>query len=146
MTVPLALFLADQIAFVLIFSSVGLFAARRHSHTLLREINAEDPSLDAYLRFAADRSRVAYHVHWNIRICIIVLICTSLPALASCYLPSSISHLLSAFFQMNVLYPLLLTVGIGYLVGSSVYSFSRAVLCEARAVQAYQISRLPRRE
>lgn len=142
MVVPLAFFLADQIIFIIIFSAVGLFAARKHSRTLSREINTEDSSLDAYLRFASARSRVAYPVHWNNRIWTIVLICMYLPSLASSYLPFPISDLLDYFFQMNILYPLVLTVVIGYIIGSSVYSFSRAMLCEARAVHVYQISSL----
>lgn len=146
MVSPLALFLATQIILVIVLSSIGLIAARRHAHALQHEIETENPSTEGYLRFAVVRNRLAYPVSWNNRLWSTILIGIPLLSLVASYYPSSIPNPLSFFFQINVLYPFYLAVGIGNTIGSYAYSFLRTLLSDARAVRVFQISSLRLRE
>src|SRR5438105_9852638 len=123
MVSPLTLFLSAQIIFVIVLSSIGLVAARRHSHALQQTIEAENPSLEAFLRFAVARNSMVYPVRWDNRFLSAVLIGIPLLSLVAAYYPSFIPQFLSSLFQINVLYPFYLAVGIGNVIGSSVYSF-----------------------
>jgi hypothetical protein len=142
---PLVLFLAAQTIAIIVLTCIGVIAAKRHTQELQQEIETENSSLEAYLRFASARNRLGYPSHWN-NLWSAVLIGIPLVSLVVNYYIVSIPDFLLFFLQVNVLYPIYLALSIGNTIGSSVYSFLRTLLSDAQAVRIFQISTLSRRK
>lgn len=145
MILPLILFLVAQIIAIIVLSSIGVVAAKRHSQKLQQEIETENSSLEAYLRFAAARNSMSYPSHWS-NLWSAILIGIPLVSLVVNHYVISIPNFLHFFIQVNVLYPIYLALSIGNTFGLSAYSFIRTVLSDAQAVRVFQVSTLSRRE